>query len=134
MKYNRSEIMKDAWNTFKNPGYYFHPNFKPTFGQCLKMAWAKYKKLAAEKAANEAEFSRLAGKQFENGMEITFDGVTFVLRRWTKGGHDRIYLNGSYGWNSRKSAGFVDIKNRVDYTACGRWCDNAAKAILSMAF
>lgn len=129
MKYNRREIMKRAWEFRKQ--YWTR---KMTFGECLKCAWDEAKKIAAEKAANEAEFSRLAGKKFENGMEVTFDGVTFVLRRWTKGGHDRVYLNGSYGWTSRKPAGFVDVKNRKDCTAYERCCDHAAKAVLSMVF
>lgn len=45
--------------------------------------------------------------KFENNMKIVMDGYERHLTRWTKGGYDRIYINGG----SKAGDGFVDIKN-----------------------
>lgn len=44
--------------------------------------------------------------KFENHMEITVDGYTRELTRWTKREHDRVYINGG----SKRGDGYVDIK------------------------
>ena len=80
MKYNKSEIMKDAWK--------MHRSYNAralTFGQCLARAWAKAKEAA--KIASQT-FVR-----FVDGMTVTVDGIAFSLKRWTKYGMDRIYVN-----------------------------------------
>ena len=46
--------------------------------------------------------------KFTDGMEITVDGYTRTLKRWTKGGYDRVYINGG----CREGDGFVDLKNK----------------------
>lgn len=84
-KYNKSEIMKRAWELVKKVGM--------TISSGLKKAWEEAKKMA-EKV------------KFKNHMEITVDGYTRELVRWTKGDHDRVYINGG----SRQGDGFVDIK------------------------
>lgn len=116
MKYNKSEIMKRAWElkrTFRN---------KYTFGQCLYRAWREAKEEAAENAYN--------GTAFVNGMGITMNGVARTLNRWTKNGMDRVYIN--YG---KKNDGYVDLVSRK--LVGGNKCEYLAKiveAVLSMNF
>lgn len=119
MKYDLSSIMKEAWNIKRNYN-------RMTFADCLRRAWAK----AKEAMADAMEYARVAGQKFENGMEITFEGYTAILRRWTKANHDRIYLNASNG----KNYGYVDLKRKTDCTINVCWSRKMAKAILSMAF
>lgn len=119
MKYNMKKIMQNAWKFFRN-------HTCKTFADALRFAWH------LEKSAkqDDAEFARVAGKKFEDGMEITFNGFTAILRRWTKGNHDRIYLN----TNGTRKFGYVDLKAKKAYTD-GKTCtDKMAKAVLSMTF
>lgn len=88
----------------------------------MKKAWAE--------AKNDIQ-NALVPTVFTNGMDITMDGYTRTLSRWTKGGHDRVYINGG----SRKGDGYVDIKtgfvnlfNNLTYTK------KMAQAILAMTF
>lgn len=94
MKYNLSKIMKRAWQIKKR----YHI-ISLTFSQCLKKAW--------EEAKIERENSMVPDK-FTDGMTITIDRHTRTLKRWTKGGYDRVYINGG----SRKGDGFVDLKSK----------------------
>lgn len=66
-KYNLSNIMKRAWEIKKE-------NSRNVFGACLKMAWAEAKAVAPA-------IDRIA--------ELEALG----FKRWTKGGHDRMYIN-----------------------------------------
>ena len=66
-KYNLSNIMKRAWEIKKE-------NSRNVFGACLKMAWAEAKSVAPA-AERIAELEALG------------------FKRWTKGGHDRLYIN-----------------------------------------
>lgn len=93
MRYNKSEIMKNAWKKRRS----YHARGL-TFGQCLKRAW--------DEAKIEYQNS-LVPKTFTDGMEVTVDGHTRTLKRWTKGGYDRVYINGG----CRKGDGFVDLKS-----------------------
>lgn len=93
-KYNLSKIMKKAWEMKRS----YHAR-SLTFAQCLKRAW--------QEAKNEYQNS-LVPEKFTDGMEITVDGITRTLSRWTKGGYDRVYINGG----CRKGDGFVDLKNK----------------------
>ena len=121
MKYNRSEIMKAAWGMKRS-----YSCRSLTFGECLKRAWANAKTTAAD----TAEFDRLNGKQFEDGETVTFEGYTCTLTRWTKGNHDRIYLNDG----SRKGCGYVDLRKKTDCTINVCWSRKMAQAVLSMEF
>lgn len=118
-KYNKSEIMRRAWEIRRS--YYSR---SLTFGECLKRAWAEAK-MAVENA------KAYAIKKFENGMEITVDGYTRTLSRWTKGGHDRVYINGG----SRKGDGYVDLvrKEANLYNSC-KYNVKMAEIILAMEF
>lgn len=113
--YNKSEIMRNAWATKKLYK-------KMSFGDCLRRAWAK--------AKSEAAVSALIGCEFVDGMEITVDGYTRTLNRWTKNGHDRIYINGG----GRKGDGYVDLKRwEYSYETCGvDYQRKIGKIILSM--
>ena len=122
MKYDLSKIMKAAWEMHRS-----YSARSLTFGECLKRAWAK----AKEAMADAAETARVSGKKFVDGMEITFDGYTAILRRWTKGGHDRIYLNATAG---RKNYGYVDLNTKADRTINVCWSRKMASAILAMVF
>lgn len=116
MKYNRKNIMNRAWEIkrlFKE---------SRTFALCLRQAW--------KEAKEEAEVTAWEGREFENGMEITILGVTRTLSRWTKNGHDRVYIN--YG---RKSDGYIDLahgKNSLGNSYL--YLARMATAIESMAF
>ena len=93
-KYNLSKIMKRAWEMRRS-----YNCRALNFAQCLKRAW--------EEAKTEYQNSLVPDK-FSDGMEITVDGSTRTLKRWTKGGYDRVYINGG----SRKGDGFIDLKNK----------------------
>lgn len=82
MKYNKSEIMKKAWELVKKAAM--------TMSAALKQAWAEAKSII----------------KFENNMTVEVDGYERELTRWTKGGHDRVYINGG----SRKGDGYVNLK------------------------
>lgn len=93
MKYNKSQIMKNAWAIYRSC-----KAAAIAFGECLKRAWAEVKGQVVK-----------ATTRFVNGMTVTADGYNRTLTRWTKGGHDRVYINGG----SRLGDGFVDLKNRT---------------------
>lgn len=121
MKYDLRKIMKSAWAMHRR-----YSCRALTFSDCLRRAWANEKAAMAD----VAESSRVAGKQYEDGMKISFEGYTCTLRRWTKGDHDRIYLNGC----CRKGCGYVDLKSKTDCTIATSWTQKMATAILSMQF
>lgn len=107
MKYNKSKIMKRAWELKKENGI--------TMSKALKSAWAEAKGTVVE---------------FKNNMRIVVNGVFYVLKRWTKTGHDRVYVNDG----TRKGCGYVDIANREDHTTF--WIENKelVDTILNMKF
>lgn len=116
-KYNLSKIMKRAWEMKKD----YHCRALD-FSQCLKKAW--------DEAKNEYQNSLVPDK-FTDGMEITVDGVTRTLNRWTKGGYDRVYINGG----CRKGDGFIDLKNRKAFLNGGLLFQvKMAEKILAMTF
>ena len=121
MKYNRSEIMKNAWEIRRS-----YNARGLTFGECLKRAWEK----AKTAIANAAQLAAMTGKKFVNGMEITFDGYTRTLSRWTKGGMDRVYINGG----SRRGEGYIDLNTRRAYTNSSTYVNKMVEAILTMEF
>ena len=101
MKYNLSEIMTRAWIIKRNA-------YRLTFSECLKRAWASAKaSVQREKEAAEMD-AKYPSATFTNGMKISVDGNIRTLTRWTKAGHDRIYINGE----NRKSEGYVDLNTR----------------------
>ena len=71
MKYNKSEIMKAAWNLVKTAGM--------TISAALKAAWASAK--APVEMIGEMKASVV--------RKLTEMGAS----RWTKGAYDRLYLN-----------------------------------------
>ena len=83
MKYNKSEIMKKAWNLFRGE----MKGIK--FGICLREAWA-----VAKAAANKEKFT---GKK-----AVELDGYEF--RFWQGGSNRRIYINGR-----RADGSYVDL-------------------------
>lgn len=121
MKYDLRKIMKAAWTMHRS--YSFRAL---TFSDCLRRAWADEKAAMAD----ATEFARVSGQQYKDGMEISFEGYTCTLTRWTKGAHDRIYLNDG----SRKGCGYVDLKSKKDCTLGVCWSRKMATAILSMQF
>ncbi|MCI8978678.1 MAG: hypothetical protein HFI99_17000 [Lachnospiraceae bacterium] len=116
-KYDLSKIMKKAWELRRS----YHARAL-SFGECLKRAWME--------AKNEYQNSLVPDK-FTDGMEITIDGSTRTLNRWTKGGYDRVYINGG----SRKGDGFVDLKKRKAILNGGlTYQVKMAEKILAMEF
>lgn len=119
MKYNRSEIMKRAWELYRT-----YRRWERSFSWCLTKAWAE--------AKQEAEDNRYNGVKFANGMEITMNDVTRTLNRWTKNGMDRVYIN-----NGRNGDGYVDLVSRKAVGGKGSGYDYHTKivaAILTMQF
>lgn len=117
MKYNRSEIMKRAWEIKRS-----YRARALTFGQCLSRAWDEAKQEVAENA--------YIGRDFENGMEITMNDVTRTLNRWTKNGMDRVYIN-----SGRKNDGYVDLVSRkIVGGNTYEYLEKIAAAVLTMKF
>ena len=65
----------------------------------LKMAWAEVKREIVIRRLEEA-LKEHEGGRFNHSYE---------LNRWTKYGHDRLYINRTNGRNS-KSKGYIDLK------------------------
>lgn len=64
-------------------------------------------------------------------MDVVADGYTRELVRWTKGGYDRVYINGG----SRQGDGFIDIKSgRTFLRGNLTYQKKIADMILSMEF
>ena len=70
--------------------------------------------------------------KFENHMTVTTtDGYKRELVRWTKGGYDRVYINGG----STQGDGYVDIKNSKSYLkGTLSYQKEIAEMILAMEF
>lgn len=68
--------------------------------------------------------------EFTNNMSVTTsDGYTRILVRWTKGVHDRIYINGG----SRSGDGYVDLVDRSTHLYGGlNYQKEIAQMILDM--
>ena len=113
MKYNKSEIMKNAWSLYRKMKAEC-PNVA-NFGNCLRTAWATAKRNVSENAQ--------AGKDFHNGMEITACYTTFTLNRWQSYGKDRIYIN-----LGTRNIGYLDVKSGNIYGAPRKLSADAAKA------
>lgn len=114
-RYSLSKIMKRAWEMKRMYKLL-------TFAQCLRNAWAE--------AKNEYQNS-LVPTVFENGMEITVDGYTRTLSRWSKHDLDRVYINGG----SHKGDGFVDLINKKMFLRGNlSYQVKMAEKILAMAF
>ena len=114
-KYNLSEIMKEAWRLKRI--------YKLAFSQCLKKAWAE----AKEKMENAIYY----GIKFVNHMDVCANGYVRELSRWTKNGHDRVYINGG----SRRGDGYVDLKTgRTFLNGNLAYQKIIAEMILSMEF
>lgn len=80
MKYNRSEIMKAAWNKFNR--------FDLTFAQALKLAWAE----AKMSAIRYNVFGQSIGCEavlIEGGVNADRAGE---LEWWNKTRYDRIWM------------------------------------------
>ena len=96
MKYNKSEIMKAAWNGYRAMkqvhGY--------TFGMALKHAWMMARK-NAEKAAAEASKQTFDGCAVVNGYTFRLWEKEVAPRKTIR----RIYINSG---NSNKG-GFIDL-------------------------
>ena len=67
----------------------------------------------------------------KRAWEITVDGYTRTLNRWTKGSHDRVYINGG----SHRGDGFVDLVHKTANLR-GKYSYSAkmAEIILAMEF
>ena len=99
MKYNLSEIMKNAWamrkNSIRSAGKTL------SFSECLKRAWSEYK-------------NRLYGMRTEmvdfDEVKVFFSGETYELytfKEWKNYGKYRAYV--SVG---KKQLGYIDMLSR----------------------
>lgn len=76
MKYNRSEILKSAWRRYRNERSLYRcggRTTEPTFGECLKTAWAVAKREVAQAEAAAARRQAEAAKAAR-----TFYGVVKI--------------------------------------------------------
>ena len=112
MKYNKSEIMKNAWEMVRK--------FKCSMSRALKEAWAK------------AKIRAMKFVKFVDGMEITSpNGFTRILNRWTRYDRDRVYINGG----SRKGDGYVDLNTgKAHLNGTLVYQEQIAEMILNMDF
>lgn len=102
MKYNRSEIMKNAWGMYnfeKKECGYRGREMNKSFGYFLRMAWigAKNAAAAAEReAARKAELAELSQNKNQFSGKAIIDGYSFRL--WENYGKRRIYIgnNGAF--------------------------------------
>lgn len=86
-KYNKSEIMRDAWRLYRT----LHAHDESyTFSDALTSAW-RNTKAAIAKAEEEA--AQAANDVVINGWDIT-KLEKAGAKRWTKYGKDRLYLRG----------------------------------------
>lgn len=92
MKYNRSNIMKKAWELFRGKLN------RSSFGTCLMMAW-KIAKAAAERET-------FTGKKAINMMGYTFN-------YWRGGNNRRVYINGT-----RTYGAFIDLNTMKPMISC----------------
>lgn len=86
-KYNKSEIMRDAWRLYRT----LHAHDESyTFSDALTSAW-RNAKAAIAKAEEEA--AQAANDVVINGWDVT-KLEKAGAKRWTKYGKDRLYLRG----------------------------------------
>lgn len=71
MKYNKSEIMKKAWELFKTDD-----GIKVSFSQCLKLAWKQAKK-AVVKAVNNVK-KNIVITEIKQWFLRKMDAVSFM--------------------------------------------------------
>lgn len=97
MKYNLSEIMKNAWATYRSdrrlrelaPQQY--RTSKPlAFADCLRMAWKKAKAIAA--CAISATKEAFTGSATINVPTCWGGIVEFAAKAWENYGKSRIYI------------------------------------------
>ena len=113
MKYNRSEIMKNAWAAVRT--------LSITMSEALKKAWATAK-AAAEKIVFNG-FAKVAirenGETNPNvGGEKDCDSNYLTFKLWEKGGKRRIYIN-DY---KRRSCGYIDLNNGKAIVDAAAYC------------
>lgn len=84
MKYNKSEIMKEAWKLYNSCS----AAYRAPFGRYLHMAWDRARKSVekAQRMANRQEFSGFATITLSYGKEVDF-------QLWQNYGKRRIYCS-----------------------------------------
>lgn len=97
-KYNLSNIMKKAWEIFRNSDM--------SFADALRRSWGIAKGLISEKPAKKPFTGRL-----------NYYGFDFKL--WENYGKHRIYITNNSGSNKRNSGGFIDLDNGNAIRATG---------------
>lgn len=112
MKYNKSEIMKKAWEMFRLAKA---NNWNRTFGECLRAAWRLAKEAHAEAERKAKEATIFTGKK-----AVSFEGFTF--RFWQGGKNRRIYINGYHDGGA-----YIDLADNMIVTFRKTW-DSAVKA------
>lgn len=113
MKYNRSEIMRNAWTAVRTLGI--------SMSEALKKAWA-----AAKAVVEKIVFNGVAKVAIRENGEINpnvggkndCDSNYLTFKLWEKGGKRRIYMN-DY---KRRSCGYIDLDNNTIVDAAGYCC------------
>ena len=99
MKYNKSEIMKAAWNLYRSCKKDCFCEVR--FSECLRIAWKEAKKNSAIEELIQSH------KEFHDGMSVQNSaGFDLELKRWTKNGKDRIYIGNDCGYYDIKADRF----------------------------
>ena len=113
MKYNKAEIMKNAWKAVRTLGI--------TMSEALKRAWATAKAVAEKIIFNG--FAKVAirenGETNPNvGGEKDCDSNYLTFKMWEKNGNRRIYIN-DY---KRRSCGYIDLNNGNKIVNAAAYC------------
>lgn len=122
MKYNKSEIMKRAWELVKMShekqyagrgvsgiGTFKAPEIR-NISECLKQAWSEAKEAAAKAEELNALSNSIARGTFDH------NGHNYLLSLWTNYGKARVYVK-----RDGQDMGYVDIQTGEN---CCRRLDN----------
>ena len=101
-RYNLRKIMKRAWEMVKTLGF--------SLSSALKKAWEEAKVLA-----NKIKFEKYCKILKPGQLEGYGDSCYLFFKRWTKNGHDRIYVN-DY---KRRTIGFFENGEFTKYDNMG---------------
>lgn len=112
-KYNKSEIMKNAWNLVRTLGM--------TMSEALRKAWADAK-TTLEKVVFEGFAKVIIHKNGKTnpyiGTEYDSESNYLTFKLWEKGNNRRIYIN-DY---KRRSCGYIDLNNNNVIVDAAGYC------------
>ena len=107
-KYNLSEIMRNAWNTYRKFKSFLSPL---SFAECLRRAWAAAKSATVKVAEITLEAVKAAASKLISSGE--YESISY--REWSNYGMSRIYIKAirhTLAGNARiADCGYWDLDN-----------------------